>query len=172
MGIGKVEALPHLAFVGLSVAHHAEDVVGAAVDLVAKSRAHSGGHALTQRAGGQIHAGGQLAVGVAGELGVGMVEGISLLHRIVAHDAEGGIGNGAGVTLGQDQPVAVFPAGVLGVKFHDLAIKDGHQVGQIHGAAHMAEPTGVDDLQGLQTNLSCQDLAVFLIHRVFLPFLF
>ena len=109
---------------------------------------------------------------MAGELGVGVVERIGLLHGIVTHDAVGGIGHGAGVALGQHHPVTVFPAGVLGIKFHDLAIKDGHQISQIHGAAHMAEPTGVDDLQSLQTNLSCQNLAVFLIHRVFLPFLF
>ena len=101
-----------------------------------------------------------------------MVQSVGLLQGIEAHDAVSGVSHGAGVALGHDQPVAIFPAGVLGIIFHDLAIQDGHQVSQIHGAAHMAESTGVDDLQGFQTNLSCQDLAVFLIHRVFLPFLF
>lgn len=126
-------------------------MIVAAVDLVAMSRALVGrGGTLAQRAGGQVHAGGQLTVRVAGELGVRMVEGIGVLHGIEAHDAEGGVSHGAGMALGEHQPVTVFPAGILGVKLHDLPVQYRHQVRQIHRSAHMPEAPGVDDLQSLQ----------------------
>ena len=128
MGIGELEGLPDLALVRLTVADDAEDVVGAAVDLVAQSGAGSGGSALAQRAGGQIHAGSQLAVSVAGELGVGLVQGVGLLHGIEAHETEGGISHGSGVALTEHQPVAILPAGVLGIELHDLTVQNGHQV--------------------------------------------
>ena len=172
VGIGEVETLPDLALVSLTVADDAEYVVITAVDLVAQGGAGGGGHALAQGAGGQIHAGSQLPVSVAGELGAGLVQGVGLLQGIEAHQAEGGVSHGAGVTLGQDQPVTVLPAGILGIEFHDLSIQDGHQVGQIHGAAHMAETTGVDDLQGLQPDLGRQNFALLLVHGgIFLSFL-
>ena len=100
VGVCEVECLPDLALVGLAVADDAEHVAVTAIDLVAQSGAGGGGGALAQRAGGQIHAGGQLPVGVAGELGVRMVEGISFLHGIVAHQAKSGVSHGARVALG------------------------------------------------------------------------
>ena len=166
MGVGEVERLPHLALVGLAVAYHAEDVVLAAVDLIAQGRARGGGSPLAQGAGGQVHAGCQLPVGMAGEPGMGLVQGIGLLHGIEAHQAEGGVGHRARVTLAEHQPVAVGIPGVLGVKMHDLAVQHGHQVGQIHGAAHMAEAAGMDDLQRLQSDLCRQGLDFLLVHCV------
>ena len=70
LSIGKVQAFPNLALVSLTVTDDAENVVVAAVDLVAQSGAGSGGSALAQRTGGQVNTGSQLAVGMAGELGV------------------------------------------------------------------------------------------------------
>ena len=160
-----------VALVGLAVADDAEHVAVTAIDLVAQSGAGGGGGALAQRAGGQIHAGGQLPVGVAGELGVRMVEGISFLHGIVAHQAKSGVSHGARVALGQDQPIPILPPGVLRVKLHNLSVQDGHQVRQVHGAAHVAEAPGVDDLQRFQPDLSRQNFALFFVHGVFLPFL-
>ena len=61
VGIGELEGLPDLALVRRTASEDAEDVVVAAVDLVAQSGAGSGGSTLAQRAGGQIHAGSQLA---------------------------------------------------------------------------------------------------------------
>ena len=60
---------------------------------------------------------------------------------------------------------------ILGIKLHDLTVQNGHQVRQVHGAAHVAEAPGVDDLQGLQPDLSRQNFALFFVHGVFLPFL-
>ena len=171
VGVCEVERLPDLALVGLAVADDAEHVAVTAIDLVAQSGAGGGGGALAQRAGGQIHAGGQLPVGVAGELGVRMVEGISFLHGIVAHQAKSGVSHGARVALGQDQPIPILPPGVLRVKLHNLSVQDGHQVRQVHGAAHVAEAPGVDDLQRFQPDLSRQNFALFFVHGVFLPFL-
>ena len=128
------------------------------------SRTGSGGSALAQGAGGQIHAGGQLPVGMAGELGVGLVQGVSLLHGIISHEAEGGVSHGTGVALAEHQPVTILPTGILGVKLHDLTVQNGHQVRQIHGAAHVAEAAGVDDLQGFQPDLSRQYVALLYIH--------
>ena len=84
---------------------------------------------------------------------MGLVQGIGVLHGIEAHQAEGGVGHRARVTLAEHQPVAVGIPGVLGVKMHDLAVQYGHQVRQVHGAAHVAEAAGMDDLQRLQPDL-------------------
>ena len=75
------------------------------------------------------------------------------------------------MALTEHQPVAVLPAGVLGIIAHDLAIQHGHQVRQIHGAAHMAEAPGVDDLQGLQPDFGRQDTALLYIHVIYASFL-
>ena len=84
---------------------------------------------------------------------MGLVQSIGILRGIKAHQPEGGIGHRACVALAEHQPVAVGIPGVLGVKTHDLAVQHGHQIGQIHRAAHMAEAAGMDDLQRLQTDL-------------------
>ena len=93
-----------------------------------------------------------------------LVKGIGLSHGIEAHDTESGIGHRACVTLGEHQPVTVGIPGILGVKVHDLAIEHGHQIGQIHRAAHMTEAPGVDDLQRLQADLRRQFFNSFRIH--------
>ena len=101
---------------------------------------------------------------MAGELGVGLVQGVGFLQGIEAHETEGGIGHGAGVTLAEYQPVTILPTGILGVKFHDLTVQNSHQIRQIHRSAHMAEAAGVDDLQGFQPDLCRQYAAFFYIH--------
>ena len=88
VGIGKVESLPDLALIGFAIADDAEYMVLAAVDAVAQCCAGGSGHTLAQRAGGEIDTGGQLAVGVAGELGMRLVKGIGLSHGI----SEDGVG--------------------------------------------------------------------------------
>ena len=88
VGIGKVESLPDLALIGLAIADDAEDMVLAAVDAVAQCCAGGSGHTLAQRAGSEVDTGGQLAVGVAGELGMRLVKGIGLSHGI----SEDGVG--------------------------------------------------------------------------------
>ena len=101
---------------------------------------------------------------MAGESGVRLVQGVGVLHGIEAHEAEGGVGHGAGMALAEHQPVTILPTGVLGVKFHDLTVQNGHQIRQIHRSAHMAEAAGVDDLQGFQPDFSRQYVALFYIH--------
>ena len=88
VGIGKVESLPDLALIGLAIADDAEYMVLAAVDAVAQCCAGGSGHTLAQRAGSEVDTGGQLAVGVAGELGMRLVKGIGLSHGI----SEDGVG--------------------------------------------------------------------------------
>ena len=88
VGIGKVESLPDLALIGLAIADDAEYMVLAAVDAVAQRCAGGSGHTLAQRAGSEVDTGGQLAVGVAGELGMRLVKGIGLSHGI----SEDGVG--------------------------------------------------------------------------------
>ncbi len=88
VGIGKVESLPDLALIGFAIADDAEYMVLAAVDAVAQCCAGGSGHTLAQRAGSEVDTGGQLAVGVAGELGMRLVKGIGLSHGI----SEDGVG--------------------------------------------------------------------------------
>ena len=88
VGIGKVESLPDLALIGFAIADDAEYMVLAAVDAVAQCCAGGSGHTLAQRAGSEVDTGGQLAVGVAGDLGMRLVKGIGLSHGI----SEDGVG--------------------------------------------------------------------------------
>ena len=77
-----------IILVGLAIADDAEYMVLAAVDAVAQCCAGGSGHTLAQRAGSEVDTGGQLAVGVAGELGMRLVKGIGLSHGI----SEDGVG--------------------------------------------------------------------------------
>ncbi|MPN11223.1 hypothetical protein SDC9_158524 [bioreactor metagenome] len=161
MGVGKVKRLPHLALVRLAVAHHAEHAVVPSVDFVAQRRARRAGRALSQRSGGQVHAGSELAVRVAGKPRVRVVQGVCLLHGIEAHQTVGGVGHRACVALGQHQPVPILPPGIFRIELHDLAVQHRHQLRQIHGPAHMAKAKRVYHLQRLQADLRRQNVQCF-----------
>ena len=123
----ELSAFPNLALVCLAVADKDEYVVVAAVDLVAKRCAGCGGHALTERAGGQVNAGGLGAVGMGREVGVRLVERIRILQRIETLQAEGSVHCRAGMSLGQYAPVTILPAGVLRINLHYFTIQNGQR---------------------------------------------
>ena len=69
------EGFPHLAFVALAVADDEEGPAVTPLQAVAERHAAGERSALAQGTGGHIHAGGQIAVRVARQMGAGLVQG-------------------------------------------------------------------------------------------------
>ena len=148
----ELSCLPNLTLVALAVADEYEYVAVAAVELVAESCAGSGRHALAQRAGGQVNARGLGTVGMGREVGVRLVEGISLLDRIEALQAEGSVHSRTCVALGQYAPVTILPVRVLRIYLHNLTVQNCQRVDNGHCTRYMAEAKRTDGLQGLHTD--------------------
>ena len=90
------------------------------------------------------------------EMGVRLVEGVSVLNRIEALQTEGSVHRRACVTLGHNAPVAILPLGVLRIYLHYRAVKHCQSVRDGHRAADMAETERTDGLEGLKTDLRCK----------------
>ena len=135
---GEHGGLPDLALGQLAVAQQGVDVEVLPQVLGALGHPGGGGEALAQRAGGHVHAGDGVHVGVPLEEGVDVPQPGQLLHREVAPQRQGGVEPGGGVALGEDEPVPVLPAGGLGVDAHFLEVEIGKDVGGGQAAAGMA----------------------------------
>ena len=78
--------------------------------------ADAGGKALSQRAGGGLHAGGQPVFGVAGGEAAPLAEVLELLEgQVVAGEMQQGVEQHGAVPAGEDEAVAVGPARVARV---------------------------------------------------------
>ena len=169
----KLCSFPNLAFICFAVADKYEHVVVASVDLIAERRAGRSGHTLAQRTGRQVNAGGLGAVGMGRDIGVRLIERVSLLNRVKALQAKGSIHRRACMALRQYAPVAVFPAGILRIDLHHFAIQHSQCVNDGHRAANVAEAKRADRLQGLQADFLCkyaQLLHLFcFLHCIHLP---
>ena len=109
--------------------------------------AHGVGDALTQRAGGGFHAGGVAIFGMAGGLAAPLAEVLQIIHRqAVAEQVQQGVEQGAGVTVGKDEAVAVLPLRILGVVAHGVGPHGISHGGHAHGRAGMA---GIGLLHGI-----------------------
>ena len=150
---GELGALPHLSLVTFAVADEDEDVIVPPVQPVAQGRAHGGGNPLPQRAGGQVNARGFEPVGVAGQIGMGQIDGGQLLLREIPLERQRGIGRRTGVPLAHDHPVPLLPPGVLRIDAHHLAVEHGQRLHHRHGAAHMAKANGLELLERRHADL-------------------
>ena len=167
----KLCCLPNFAFITLAVADSYEYMVGASFYLAAQRCADSFTHALTKRTGGQIYANRLAAVGMGREICARLVQRIRRFHRIVSLEAEGRIHNRTAMSLGQYKPVTIFPARVLRVNLHDIAVQYSHGICHGHRAADMTKTARTNDLQCLQTNFRCkhtQIMQFLLVHSVLL----
>jgi len=107
---------------------------------------HGVGDALTQRAGGDLHAGGLEGFGVAWGAAAPLAELLDVLkgHRVVAGEVQQRIEQHAAVTGGQHKAVAVEPLGVLGVVAKDLVPQRISHRGAPHRQAGVAGVALVD----------------------------
>ena len=78
---GEHESLPALALFHLTVTEDGVDIDGLAAVLCAQSHAAGGRHALTQTAGGHIHARGLVHVGVALQIAADLTQALQVFHR-------------------------------------------------------------------------------------------
>ena len=84
---------------------------------------------------------------MAGQMGARPVQGFEFFIGKITHDCQRGIYAGAGVSLGADQLVPVFPLGILRVHVHDRTVEHSQCVSNTQRAAHMAEASGLERLQ-------------------------
>ena len=109
---GKHKGLPAFALFHLAIAQNGVNVHGRAGVLCAQCHAAGGGDALTQTAGGHIHAGHAVHVGVALQAAADLAQGLELLHREEAPLCQRCVQRRGGMTLGQHQTVAVGHLGL------------------------------------------------------------
>ena len=168
---GKLCAFPDLALIALTVAYGNVNTARTVLHAAAECGADGFAHALTERAGRQVNADGLAAVGMRREIRVRLVERVRALHRVISLEAERRIHNRAAVSLGQNEPVAVLPAGILRVDVHDLAVQNGHCVRHRHRAANVTKTAGRDHLKRFQTDFRRKhtQLVQFLLIHCFPP---
>ena len=86
--------------------------------LFGQGHAHGGRDALSQGTGGHLHAGGHVALRVAGGAGAQLAEVADVVHaQVVTGEVQHGIEQHGGVTVGQHEAVSIHPAGIGGIVF-------------------------------------------------------
>ena len=111
-----------------------EEAVGVVVDKLVAGLVEGGsgltlshgetdgvGETLTERASGDLNAGGVVGLGVTRGLAVNLTEVLEVVHgEVIAEQVEQGVLQNAAMAVGEDEAVAVEPLGVLGVEPHEL----------------------------------------------------
>jgi hypothetical protein len=155
-----VEGLRDLAFAGLAITDDAVDQAANLVESGGLSEAGGDGEPLPERAGGGVEEGEALhGVWMAVELGVhgperlGIVagEGAAVLGVLADHDAQlagGGVDDGDGVSLAEDEAVAGGVVGVLGAPPHRVEHEHGGDVGEGECGCGVPAACGSGHLQG------------------------
>ena len=111
-------------------------VVAGGEPLLGDGEADGVGEALAEGAGGDLHAGGQAALRVAGGDAAPLAEALDLVKgEVVAGEMEEAVEEHGGVAGGEDEAVAVVPVGVRGVVLEE-AVPEG--VGHGRGAHRAA----------------------------------
>ena len=77
---------------------------------------------MPQAAGGHIHTGHRVHVGMALQIAVDVTQGGQVLHREEAAVSQGAVQARRSVALGEDEPVPIIPFGVGGVNPQFLII--------------------------------------------------
>ena len=161
---GGHEGLPDLALLQLAVTAEDEDTGVLAQELGAQRHAVGDGDALAQGAGGGVHPGELLGVGMALEPGVELAEGLELLPGEEALLRQHTVVAGGDMALGEDEAVPVLPVGVGGVHPHGV-IESAH--GELHrgeGAAGMPAGRGGGHLNDVPAHLAANGLEFLRCH--------
>ena len=134
----KHESFPALAFLDLAVAQKGKDVHAGFLHLGGQRHAAGGGNALAQAAGGHIHAGHRVHVGVTFQIAAVMAQGGQVTHREKSAFCQSGIQSGGAVALGQNKPIPQGVLRVFGVDVHNLDIQIGQHIGGRQTSAGMS----------------------------------
>ena len=130
--------------------------------LQAQCHTCGAGDTLTQAAGGHIHTGNGVHVGVALQIGVNAAQGLQIFHREETTMCQGGVQTGGGVALGQDETVPVFPLGVLGIYIQFLCVQISKQLSCRQAAAGVAALGAIGRFDDTHAHLAGKDLQLFL----------
>ena len=113
------------------------------------AHAHPVGHALAERAGGDLDPGGVVVLGMAGRAAAPLAELAQVVEcQPVAGEVEHRVEEDRGVPVGEDEAVAVGPLGVRRVVVHDPGEQHMGQWGQRHGRARVARVGGPGGIHG------------------------
>ena len=168
---GEHQGLPDLTLLDLAVPQQGVDPAGLAHPPGGKGHSGGAGDPLTQGAGGHVHSGHGVHVGVSLKVAVDVPQGGQVVHREEAPVCQGGVEPRGGVALGQDEPVPVLPLGIFRVHIQFLEIEVGKQVG---GGQTSARVTGLgavgalDDAHAHPAGHSHQLLFLTGCHRILL----
>ena len=135
---GRHQCLPDLPLLALTVAQQGKHLGVLALHLGAQGHAYGDGAALTQRAGGGVHAGHLLAVGMTLQDAVQLAEILEFVAADEAQLRQNRVIAGGGMSLAEHEPVTIRPAGVFGVDAHVVVEYAGHQ---LHGGQRAAGMT-------------------------------
>ena len=159
---GEHERLPALAFLDLAVTQQGVNTVGLAGVLGSQRHAAGGGNALAQGAGGHIHTGNGVHIGVALQIAVDMAQGLQILHGEETAMGQRGVQAGCGMALTQDKTVPVLPLGILGIDIHFLEVQIGEHFGSGQAAAGVAAFGTVSRFDDAHANLAGGELQLLL----------
>ena len=134
----KHKGFPALALFHLAVTQDGVDIDGLTGVLGTQCHAAGGAHALTQTAGGHIHARHTVHVGVALQVAADLAQGLEVLHREEPTLSQRGVQRRSRMALGEHQAVAVRVLGILRIHLHLYEIEVRQHLGDIQAAARMA----------------------------------
>src|SRR5262245_9033618 len=120
--------LPYLTLLDLAVPDDAVDACRRPAELEPQSLTQRDGEPLPERSGGGLHAGQGHAIRVPLERRAEFPERDELGFGKVARPRHGRVEGGDGVSLRQDEPVAIGPFGVRGIVPHAPEEEGPHQV--------------------------------------------
>ena len=135
-----------LALFHLTVTEDGVDIDGLAAVLCAQRHAAGGRHALTQTAGGHIHARSLIHVGVALQVAADLAQGLEVFHREEPALGQRGVKCRSRMALGQHEAVAVRFFRLLGVDIHIHEVEIRQHLGDVQTAARMAALGAVSSL--------------------------
>ena len=153
---GPHGGLPDLALLALAVAEQAEHALGLARQFQAGGHASGDGQALAERAGGNLDARAQVAVGMALQARAQLAQRLELLAREVAGVRERRVQRRRRMALRQDEPVAVLPFRLLRIMIHHAAeIQRGKDVGAGKRSSGMTASRLGDHAHDVDAHIAC-----------------
>ena len=137
--------LPHRAFVALAIAQHDEHAPIAPLNAVAEGNAEPDWQTVTERTGRRFHARHAMWAGMLGQHTAVLVVALKNLRIAIAPERQTGVERLRGMTLAQDQAVAVriVETGRIGVQTAPVGggkdVDAGERRGQMRGIAAMGQ---------------------------------
>ena len=113
--------------------------------LLGNGHAHAVAEALAQGTGGHFDTEVQIELGVTGGLRAPLTELLEIVEaEVVAAEVEHAVDEHAAVARGQDETIAIEPAGIGGVMLHDPGKQGVSRGGHTHGHAGVATLGGLN----------------------------